>query len=195
MNQNKLFSASLFSVILFLLISFTIHAQQNDKPRASLQAGVWQRIGIDTDITIEYSRPGVKGRTIWGDLVPYGLAEGNQYSDNNPYPWRGGANEATTIEFSKDVLINGNKVPAGKYSLHFIPTEESWTIMFNKNIELWGSYQYNEEEDVLKIEVSPEEYPHTEWLRYGFDNLNGTSATAYLAWEKLKVPFEISVAE
>ena len=185
-----------FMVILIsLLFTFTTQAQQNNKPRPSLHASVSQRIGVDTDITIDYSRPGVKGRKIWGDLVPYGLAPGNKYSNDKPYPWRGGANENTTIEFSKDVMVEGNKLPAGKYSLHFIPGEKEWTVIFNKNSKLWGSYQYNQDEDALRITVTPVEAPFKEWLSYGFNNLAGTSCTACLHWEKLKVPFKISVAE
>ncbi len=196
MKQTKLFTGiiSIFSLIVFF--SLTIQAQnQAQKPRASLKAGVSQRIGVDTDINISYSRPGIKGRKIWGGLVPYGLAPGNNYSDNKPFPWRGGANECTTIEFSKDVTVNGNKLPAGKYSMHFIPTEKDWTVIFNKDATLWGSFKYDESKDALRITVTPEEAPFQEWLQYGFDNLAGTSCTAYLWWEKLKVPFTISTVE
>ena len=183
-------------VLLSMLFTLSVQAQQQaDKPRASLHASVSQRIGVDTDITIDYSRPGVKARKIWGELVPYGLTKGNQYSNNKDFPWRGGANEGTSIEFSKDVTINGNKLPAGKYSLHFIPTEKEWTVIFNKNSKLWGSYQYNQEEDALRLQVTPVEAPFQEWLIYGFDDLAGTSCTAFLQWEKLKVPFKVAVAE
>ena len=153
------------------------------------------RLGVDTDITIEYSRPGVKGRKIWGELVPYGMAPGNRYSKDQPYPWRAGANENTTIEFNKDLLIEGNKLPAGKYGIHMIPSEEDWTIIFSAKNDAWGSYAYNQEEDALRIKVTPEKAPHQEWLRYGFDDLAGTSATAFLHWEELKVPFKISLPE
>ncbi len=197
MKRYKLFTTAIFFFSLFLLLStINVQAQEEEKPRPSLTASTMQRIGVDTDITITYSRPGVKGRVIWGELVPFGMAEGNKYSENKPYPWRGGANESTTIEFNNDVVIEGNNVPAGKYSLHFIPAEEgAWKIMFNKNAEMWGSYKYNPDDDVLQTEVIPVETSHHEWLTYGFDNLNGTSVTAYLAWEKLKVPFEISTVE
>jgi len=94
------------------------------KVRASLKAGVMQTLGTDAVITIEYGRPGVKGRKIWGELVPYGLAPGTKYSENKPYPWRAGANETTTIELNKDVLIEGKPLPAGKYGIHMIPGEK-----------------------------------------------------------------------
>lgn len=128
-----------------------------------------------------------------GELVPYGLAPGNQYSDNKPYPWRAGANENTTIEFNKDVLVEGNKLPAGKYGIHMIPSEKEWVIIFSKNNSAWGSFAYNQEEDALRVTVKPTEAPHQEWLVFGFENLAGNSATAFLHWEKIKVPIKIEL--
>ena len=168
---------------------------QGAKVPASLRAGVTQRLGTDCDIIIDYGRPGVKGRKIWGELVPYGMSPGNQYSNNKPYPWRAGANENTTIEFKKDVLVEGKPLPAGKYGLHMIPGEKEWTIIFSKNNSAWGSFTYNQDEDALRVTVTPIKVPHQEWLMFGFDDLAGTSATAYLHWEQLKVPFKIKVAQ
>lgn len=166
-----------------MILNFQSNSIAQDKEvRASLMASVMQRLGVDTDITIVYSRPGVKGRKIWGGLVPYNEV------------WRAGANENTTIEVSKDVLINGQKLPAGKYGLHMIPGEKEWTVIFNKDNSAWGSFSYDQAKDALRITVIPKETPHQEWLMYGFENLAGTSATAYLWWEKLKVPFEIKVS-
>ena len=194
MKQSKLFIGALSFVLLLFFVT-AAQGQQKKKPRLSLKAGVFQRIGIDTDINISYSRPGVKGRKIWGGLVPYGLAPGDNESHNKPFPWRGGANECTTIEFSKDVTVDGNKLPAGKYSVQFIPEPKEWTVIFNKNTKLWGSFDYDKKDDALRIKVTPVEAPFQEWLSYGFDNLAGTSCTAYLRWEKLKVPFNISTAD
>ena len=194
MKQAKIF-VSLISLFMFLFFVTTAQSQQKDKPRLSLKAGVFQRIGVNTDINISYSRPGVKGRKIWGGLVPYGLAPGNKESNNKPFPWRGGANECTTIEFSKDVTVDGHKLPAGKYSMQFIPEPKQWTVIFNKNTKLWGSFAYDQKDDALRIKVTPVEAPFQEWLSYGFDNLAGTSCTAYLRWEKLKVPFKISTID
>jgi hypothetical protein len=191
--MKRLSIISFFLILSFLLILPSTTFAQGKKVPLSLKASVMQRLGIDTDITIEYSRPGVKGRKIWGELVPYGLAPGNKYSKEKPYPWRAGANESTTIEFSKDVLIEGNKLPAGKYGIHMIPSEKDWIIIFSKNNSSWGSYSYNQEEDALRVTVTPVETPHQEWLIFGFDNLAGTSATAFLLWEKLKVPFKIEL--
>ncbi|MBU1337617.1 MAG: DUF2911 domain-containing protein [Acidobacteria bacterium] len=193
--MKRLSLISLFLILsLVLILPSNTYAQGNQVPK-SLKAGVMQRLGVDTDITIEYSRPGVKGREIWGKLVPYGLAPGNRYSDDKPYPWRAGANENTTIEFSKDVLIEGKALPAGKYSIHMIPGEKEWTICFNKDNEGWGSFKYNQENDALRVTVIPVAAPHQEWLSFGFDDLAGTSATAFLCWEKIKVPFKIALTE
>lgn len=187
--------------ILILLIAFTafgtlsVSAQQQKKPRPSQKASVTQRIGLDTDIQIDYSRPGVKGRKVWGDLVPYGMAPGNKYSNNKPFPWRGGANENTTIKFSGNVLVDGNKLAAGRYGLHFIPTETTWTVIFSKADTLWGSYLYDQANDALRITVTPEKAPMQEWLTYGFEDLADYSAKAYLHWAELKVPFKVEAEQ
>lgn len=173
----------------------TILAQRG-KIRLSLNASVTQRLGLDTDITTTYCRPGVKGREIWGGLVPYGMAPGNKYSKGKPFPWRAGANENTTIEFNKDLLIEGQKLAAGKYGIHMIPSKKDWTIIFSNNNSAWGSFSYNQEEDALRVTVTPVKAPHQEWLIYGFDLVvGGTSATAYLHWEELKVPIKIELAQ
>lgn len=193
--MKRLSIIGLTVILSSLLVLPSATFAQRNQVRASLKASVTQRLGVDTDITIEYSRPGVKGRKIWGGLVPYGLAPGNKYSDNKPFPWRAGANENTTIEFNKDILIEGNKLPAGKYGIHMIPSEKDWIIIFSKNNSAWGSFKYNQEEDALRITVTPVKAPFQEWLEYGFDDLAGTSATAYLHWEELKVPFKIALPE
>ncbi len=183
----------LFLILAMFLALPSAFAQEQRIP-LSLKASVMQRLGLDVDITIVYSRPGVKGRKIWGDLVPFGLEPGNKYSDNKPYPWRAGANENTTIEFNKDVLVDGKALAAGKYSIHMIPSEKDWVVIFNKKNDAWGSYKYDQAQDALRITVAPVKTPHQEWLAYGFEDLAGTSATAYMNWETLKIPFKISLA-
>ena len=184
--------SSFLILSLFLILPSAASAQQN-KVRLSLKASVTQRLGVGTDITIVYSRPGVKGRKIWGGLVPYGMAPGNQESKGKPFPWRAGANENTTIQFSKDVLVEGHRLPAGKYGIFMIPGKKDWVIIFSKDNSAWGSFSYNQADDALRITVKPVEAPHMEWLMYGFDDLAGTSATAYLRWDNLKVPFKIAL--
>ena len=195
MKLTRLTTAFLALAIAASFTAWAQQATQAPRPQSSPKAMVMQRIGADTDVTVNYNRPGVKGRKIWGELVPYGLApapENHQYI-KQPYPWRGGANQTTTIEFSKAVKIQGKDLPAGKYGLHFIPTEKDWTIMFSKKTEGYGSYAYDEKEDALRVTVAPTKAPFVEWLEYGFENLSATGATGYLKWEELKVAFEISI--
>lgn len=191
LNLSTIFYAAF--CMLFLLSTFAM--AQNPRPRKSPKASVMQRIGADTDIVISYSRPGVKGRTIWGDLVPYGMYPGNRYSKDQPYPWRAGADENTTIEFNNDVLIEGEKIPAGKYGLHMVASEDEFQIMFNKKNDAWGSFSYNPDDDVLVVKVTPENAEYTEWLEFGFEDLSDTGATAFLQWDELKIPFRIELPE
>lgn len=193
--KNVTFTTRHFAAICMLLFFSTVVIAQDAKPRKSPKASVTQRIGADTDIVIDYSRPAVKGRTIWGDLVPYGMYPGNKYSKEKPFPWRAGANENTTIAFNNDVMIEGKKIAAGKYSIHMIASEKEFKIMFNKKSDLWGSYAYNPDEDALVVTVKPVKSEHTEWLEFDFDELSDNGATAYLSWEKLKVPFTIALAQ
>lgn len=147
-------------------------------PRVSQKGQAMQTVGL-TDVTITYSRPGVKGRVIWGDLVPYDKV------------WRTGANEATTIAFSTDVRINGNPLEAGTYSLHTIPTKTQWTVIFNTQTNQWGSYAYNDSADALRIQVAPEAHEFQEWMMFSFPMVATEKVTVALDWEKLRVPFEI----
>ncbi len=149
-------------------------------PRASQRGTVTQRIGL-TDVTITYHRPSVGGREIWGKTVPYGKV------------WRAGANENTTISFSDDVSIEGKPLAAGTYGLHTIPDKDQWTIIFSKNSTSWGSFSYDEKEDALRVTVKPHAAESFEVLTYEFDDIKPDSAAATLRWEKLAVPFRVSV--
>jgi Protein of unknown function (DUF2911) len=151
-----------------------------DLPRDSQHAKVMQRVGI-TDITINYHRPVVKSRKIWGGIVPYGQV------------WRAGANENTTIEFSDPVSIEGKPLAKGIYGLHMIPTENEWTIIFSKSSTAWGSFTYNQSEDVLRVTVKPQAAEMKEALAYEIDTVTPTSALIALRWEKLAVPFKVDV--
>lgn len=150
-----------------------VHAELK-LPRVSPKASVTQTIGL-TDVTVSYSRPGVKGRTIWGELEAYGK------------PWRSGANEATTVTFSEDVKINGKALPAGAYSFFTIPNKDTWQAVFNKEKDLWGAYAYKPEQDAIKMDVVPVAADHQEWLAYSFENLKTNSADLVLRWEKVKI--------
>jgi hypothetical protein len=154
-------------------------AQQVDLPRISQKASVMQRIGL-LDVTINYSRPNVKGRKIWGDLVPY-----NQV-------WRAGADDATTISFSDDASLNGNIIPAGKYALFTIPGENEWTIIINKTAKQWGAFNYDESKDQLRFKVKPSQAKFTESMGFDFSDVTTSSANINLRWENLKVTFTVN---
>lgn len=149
-------------------------------PQVSPAASVSYTIGI-TPVVIDYHRPAVKGREIWGGLVPYNEV------------WRTGANDATTIRFDDPVKIEGHEVPAGTYGLFAIPTKESWTLILNKTAKQWGAYEYDAKQDVLRWTVVPKTAPLQEWLSYTIDPIDGESATVHLRWEKLDIPFSIKV--
>jgi hypothetical protein len=168
-----------------------------------------QRIGV-TDVTITYSRPGVKGRKIWGDPLPgqVASAKGEATLDNqNERPkdavivpwghvWRTGANEATTFVITDDVLINGQKLAAGSYSLHTIPTKEEWTIVFNGTANQWGSFNYDPAKDTLRVKTKPQWLNDSaEFLTYSFDPVGDDSAQVNIRWEKITVPFTIKVPD
>lgn len=194
MKKMKMTIIACFVAVTFMLLP-NLSEAQDAKPRPSPKASVTQRIGADTDVVIDYSRPAVKGRKIWGDLVPYGMYPGNKYSKEKPYPWRAGANENTTIEFNHDLLIEGKAIPAGKYGIHMVAGEKRFKIMFNKVSDSWGSYVYDPSQDALTIDVTPFEDEYREWLEYGFDELSDYGTVAYLGFEKLKIPFKIMVKE
>ena len=189
MSKSWLKSVLLLIVIFSVVFAGSAFAQLKT-PRVSPYAEITQRIGL-TDVTIEYHRPAVKDREIWGKLVPYGLAPGVSFGSGNDFPWRAGANENTIISFTEDVTIEGKLLAAGSYGLHMIPTETNWTIIFSSNYSSWGSFSYDEKEGVLRVTVTPSTAEFEEWLRYGFDDLSNNSAVAYLAWEKKKVSFKI----
>lgn len=150
-------------------------------PRPSPNATVTQVIGL-TDSKITYSRPSVKGRAIWGGLVPYGQ------------PWRTGANEATTVTFSSDVTVQGQKLPAGTYSLYTVPTEGEWTVVLNKGTELPSSDKFKKEDDVVRVQVKPQMVADSqESMSLGFENVKLESADLVLRWEKLRLPVAIGV--
>ncbi len=158
------------------------------------KASVTERIGL-TDVTINYDRPGVKGREgkIWGQLVHTGFID-QQFGSSKAAPWRAGSNENTTFKFSTDVKIEGQDLPAGKYGFFIAYDANECTLIFSKNSTSWGSYYYNEAEDALRIKIKPQALDKSvEWLKYEFSNETENSAVVSLQWEKLSIPFKIEV--
>lgn len=181
MKTTKLF------LVAVLFIAVNISAQNLPQVQASPHALVLQEVGL-SEITIDYHRPAVKGREIWGELVPYGMTNLG-FGTAKESPWRAGANENTTISFTDDVKLNGNPLAAGKYGFHIITTEEDWVLIFSKTNTAWGSFFYDPKDDALRISVRPEKSDFTEWLVYGFENLTNKSADVFLKWENLKIKF------
>ncbi len=149
-------------------------------PQSSPKASISQTVGL-TEIAIQYHRPAVNKRTVWGDLVPYDEV------------WRAGANENTTISFSTPVTVSGKPLPAGTYGLHMIPTKGDWTIAFSTVNAAWGSFSYDAKEDALRITAKPQAAGFQERLSFRFDDPTDKSVTVAMHWEKVDVPFTVEV--
>lgn len=167
---------------LLILVSFVffLSAQEVKLPKPSPGASVTQTIGL-CEVTISYHRPGVKERKIWGDLLPYDKI------------WRAGANEATTIDFGCDVMVEGKKLPAGKYGFFVIPNQDKATLIFSKQADIWGTYGYKEDQDALRIDVKTEKAKFCEWMMFRFVDLSDSGAAVVLHWENVMWKFKIEV--
>jgi len=164
------------------LLAQTVPAPQTQmKPyRVSPAVTITHDLGISS-FKLEYARPAVKGRKVWGELVPYGQL------------WRAGANSATVVTFSHAVRIDGNPVPAGAYALFAIPGPEHWTWVLNTQAKQWGAYFHKPADDVLRWTAKPRAIPHQEWLQYDLQPEGERAWRVELRWEKLAVPFEVEV--
>jgi Protein of unknown function (DUF2911) len=205
----KRFYTCAFALVMLVLCAAQQASAQNPAvrlPRPSQKASVMQTIGV-TDITITYSRPGVKGRKIWGDAPPTAdganstatLDDARERAKDAPivpygHVWRTGANEATVFAVTDDVLIQGQKLPAGTYSLHTIPGRDEWTVIFNSDAGQWGSFNYDEKKDALRVKVKPQTVAENqEWLLYSIPVVTPNSAQVVIRWEKVAVPFTVEV--
>lgn len=179
MKKILSFRYSLLAALLLAMSHFSV--AQEAKPKASPATTASGKIG-DVDVTVNYSSPAVKGRQVWGGLVPYDKV------------WRAGANEATLVTFDKDVMVEGQKLPAGKYSLYAIPGEKEWTMIFNKQTGQWGT-QYDEGQDALRVKVKPvAAQESSERLTYEVKEKAKNNGMLTLNWEKLQVPVSIRPA-
>lgn len=197
--MSTLSKTFIFSLALALISTWAI-GQTVTTPRISPAAEVTQRIGL-TDITINYSRPAVingnNDRTgeVWGNLVPWELSQSG-FGNQKPMPWRAGANENTTISFSTDAMVEGKSIAKGTYGLHMIPYENGKvTVIFSSNSSSWGSYWYEEDEDVLRVDVQSKQSPFTNLLTYSFSELGNTEGTLSLLWENKEIPIRIAVSQ
>lgn len=160
------------------LLSTAVFSQ--DLPKPSPMGELEQMVGL-TEVEIEYSRPSAKERTIFGDLVPYGEM------------WRTGANKASMISFSTDVKINGKDLIAGDYAIFSIPGKESWEIMFNTNLEQYGTGNYQDSEESLRITAKPMKHLFTETFTFEVGNITDNSAQICMTWEETRVCFDMEV--
>ncbi len=188
--------SSIFTRGLRLLIlssaSLAAVGQGITAPRVpSPAAVVSQTVGIST-VTVNYSRPSVKGREVWGALVPYGWNK-QAFGTGNEAPWRAGANENTTIRFSHDAMVEGRQVPAGVYGLFFVINKDNTgEVVLSKDSRSWGSFFYDSKQDLLRAPIRVRDIPLTETLTYDFNEVNKTSAELVLNWEKKQFPVKIS---
>ena len=173
-------TAATLAVILVATLLVPPARAQLKLPRVSPAATVTQTIGI-ADLTVTYCRPGVKGRVIWGGLVPYDA------------PWRTGANEATRFTATGPIQFGGKELAAGAYSLFTIPGKDEWTVVINSEKDLWGAYEYKPEKDVLRVTVKPTAAEPQEWMEFSFEDLTPNSANLVLRWEKLRLAVPIVV--
>jgi hypothetical protein len=201
---------SLLAIILIAAAAVNAQVVRPPVPRPSQKMTIVQTVGT-TDIAITYSRPAVKGRTIFADPPPEmakrakgeaTLDDQNARQKGEPivpwdHVWRAGANEATLFTVNDDVLVNGQLLSAGKYSLHTIPAKDgNWTVIFNKDDGQWGSFTYDAAKDALRVKTKAEMGPQNmELLTYYFDPVGDESATVHLRWEKVDVPFTVQVKD
>lgn len=171
--------------LITVLVAGLAHAAiaQDAEHLPSPKAQTVQTIGI-SDVTVTYYRPGVKGRVIWGELVPHGEH------------WRAGANASTTLKFESNVKVGGQEIEAGTYGLFVLPTPNEWTFILSKDSSTSGRYP-GEENDVARIKATPEDAPHVERLIYSFEDLvdDKPTATFVLRWEKKKASFSIEILD
>lgn len=170
---------TLLSLIITVALGGPALAQQLTLPAPSPHAAVSQTVGI-TEIAIDYSSPGLKGRKPFGQLVPYGQL------------WRAGANAATKLTFSSDVTVGGKPVPAGTYSLFFIPTAKTWTVVLNKNKDA-STQAYDEKLDIARFDVTPVKAPKRERMTFVFSDTSDDATRIDMEWDELRVSIPVKV--
>jgi hypothetical protein len=193
--MKKILNAVLFAALIQFGLIGAANAQITALPDAgNKRASVSEQVGL-TDITIHYNRPHVRGREghIWGELIPVGYVD-QGFGPSKAAPWRAGANENTWIEFSTDVKIEGQTLPAGKYGFFVAYDPNECTVIFSKNYTSWGSFFYKPEEDALRVKIKPIPADKSvEWLKYEFTDQTPAGATIQLEWEKLIIPLKVEV--
>ncbi len=178
MRNFRLGQVILLALVLVLSAALpALAAERGDDAKRKSKNGKTEGSIDGVSIVLEFGRPNVKERALWGELVPYGKV------------WRTGADEATTVTFSSDVAIEGKNLPAGTYSLFTIPEQEAWTVILNKAVEQWGAYSYDASLDVLRVEVKPRDAEHVEAMDFVIDG-----SEIVLRWGTTAVPMSVSKA-
>lgn len=175
MNTNRPLATA--AAIVLSLVALPLAAQRGDDATRKSKNGHAEGNAGGAQVVVDYGRPQVGGRAVWGALVPYDQV------------WRTGADEATTVQFDRDVKVEGQSLAAGTYSLFTIPGEAKWTVIFNKVAKQWGAYKYDAAEDALRVEVTPQAHEHVEALEIAVD-----SDGLRVRWEKLEVPIRVAAA-
>ncbi len=187
----------LFILTLTIGIAVLGASAQLALPRESTRQEITQSVG-DAKISIAYNRPNSKGRVLWGctstDVVPKGGVTYDCLVPNGQV-WRTGANEATVFETTADLMVNGEKLPKGKYALFSIPDKDEWTVIFNKTWDQWGSFNYDSKQDALRVKVKPSSGEMFETMSITVDDVTSTAANVAVRWEKVVVPFRIDVGD
>ncbi|HEY1007753.1 MAG TPA: DUF2911 domain-containing protein [Sphingobacteriaceae bacterium] len=169
----------LIPCVLLVALGLQGNAQGLKMPQASSAQTLTQEFGLGS-VKIQYSRPNVKGRKVFGDLVPWGQV------------WRTGANSATTLTFTDDVQLEGKPVPAGQYALFTVPGKTEWTIILNKKTQQWGAYEYDQAQDFLRFTVKPVTSKKTESFTISVSDVLPTSAVLHLSWDTYDVPVKMT---
>jgi hypothetical protein len=190
MNARNWITKSLIAAGLALTLAvspaFAHDGEHPDAPNPSPNASTSQEVGYG-NVSVAFGRPGVKGRTIWGELVPY--------DGGTPRPWVAGANGSTIVTFSEDVTVNGEALKAGAYGFFVIPAEDEWTVIFSSDSSKYGIMKYSADKDALRITVKPEEAPFEEWLDYRIVKTGQLTATLSLHWENIKASINIEAPD
>lgn len=182
-----------YLLLLIIATAFSVTAQEQkkeevcynpnlvkDTAKKSIKSMAFAIVNGDS-IKINYHSPGVRKRIIWGGLVPYDEV------------WVTGAHDATTLEMPKTFVVNGKEIPAGKYAFFTIPGKKEWTLIINKNWKQHLATEYDEKDDVVRIKVKPKKNNHTERLQYFIDTTQGNNTKIALAWEQLRIEFEVKI--
>lgn len=166
--------------------AFAHDGKHPDAPNPSPMASVSQEVGY-TEVSVKYGSPGVKDRTVWGDLVPY--------NGGDPRPWAAGANGSTILTIAEDVKVNGKELAAGSYGLHMIPTKDEWIIIISTDSGRFGIMSYTQDKDALRVTAKPKDAPYQEWLTYEIVKTGELTADLNLRWENISVGFTIEAPD